>query len=73
MWGFVGEFLFVFFLNGVNEDDGWLLMLMYDVVEYWLDIVILDVCDLNKKFVVRLYLKYYIFYGLYGSFIFNYF
>lgn len=57
----------------MNEDDGWLLMLMYDVVEYWLDIVILDVCDLNKKFVVRLYLKYYIFYGLYGSFIFNYF
>lgn len=71
--GFAGEPLFVPFPNGINEDDGWLLMLMYDAAEHRSDVVILDARDLNKKPVARLHLKHHIPYGLHGSFTPNYF
>ncbi|MGB3514055.1 MAG: carotenoid oxygenase family protein [Microcoleaceae cyanobacterium] len=71
--GFAGEPLFVPFPNGVNEDDGWLLMLMYDAAEHRSDVVILDARDLNKKPVARLHLKHHIPYGLHGSFTPHYF
>lgn len=71
--GFAGEPLFVPFPNGVNEDDGWLLMLMYDAAEHRSDVIILDARDLNKKPLARLHLKHHIPYGLHGSFTPNYF
>lgn len=71
--GFAGEPLFVPFPNGVNEDDGWLLMLMYDAAEHRSDVVILDARDLSKKPVARLHLKHHIPYGLHGSFTPHYF
>ncbi|NES78386.1 MULTISPECIES: carotenoid oxygenase family protein [unclassified Okeania] len=71
--GFAGEPLFVPFPNGVNEDDGWLLMLMYDAAEHRSDVVILDARDLNKKPVAILHLKHHIPYGLHGSFTPHYF
>ena len=71
--GFAGEPLFVPFPNGVNEDDGWLLMLMYDAAEHRSDILILDARNLNKKPLARLHLKHHIPYGLHGSFTPNYF
>ncbi|RQH45455.1 Apocarotenoid-15,15'-oxygenase [Okeania hirsuta] len=71
--GFAGEPLFVPFPNGVNEDDGWLLMLMYDAAEHRSDVVILDARDLNQKPVARLHLKHHIPYGLHGSFTPHYF
>lgn len=71
--GFAGEPLFVPFPNWVNEDDGWLLMLMYDAAKHRSDVVILDARDLSKKPVARLHLKHHIPYGLHGSFTSNYF
>jgi Lignostilbene-alpha,beta-dioxygenase and related enzymes len=71
--GFTGEPLFVPFPNGVNEDDGWLLMLMYDGAKHRSDVVILDARDLNKKPVGILHLKHHIPYGLHGSFTPNFF
>ncbi|MGK7919146.1 MAG: carotenoid oxygenase family protein [Trichodesmium sp.] len=71
--GFAGEPLFVPFPNGVNEDDGWLLMLMYDAAEHRSDVVILDARDLSKKPLARLHLKHHIPYGFHGSFTPHYF
>ena len=71
--GFAGEPLFVPFPNGVNEDDGWLLMLMYDAAKHRSDVVILDARDLSQKPLAILHLKHHIPYGLHGSFTPNYF
>lgn len=66
--GFVGEPLFVPRPGATAEDDGWLLMLMYDAAAHRSDVVILDGKNLQKGPVARLHLKFHIPYGLHGSF-----
>ena len=66
--GFLGEPLFVPRPGGTAEDDGWLLVLMYDAAKHRSDVVILDAADLNREPLARLHLKHHIPYGLHGSF-----
>lgn len=66
--GFAGEPIFVPRPGAMAEDDGWLLMLMYDATHHRSDLVILDAKDLNQAPVARLHLKHHIPYGLHGSF-----
>ncbi len=52
-----------------DEDDGWLLGLVYDSTHHRSDVVILDAKDLNKEPIARLHLKHHIPYGLHGNFV----
>ena len=68
--GFVSEPVFVPRnpLAAGNEDDGWVLTLVYDAANHRSDLVILDAADINKGPVARLHLKHHVPYGLHGSF-----
>lgn len=66
--GFVSEPVFVPRPESVNEDDGWLLTLVYDSAHHRSDLAILDARDLNREPVARLHLKHHVPYGLHGSF-----
>jgi all-trans-8'-apo-beta-carotenal 15,15'-oxygenase len=66
--GFVSEPVFVTYSQGTNEDDGWLLTLVYDSARHRSDVVILDARDLERGPVARLHLKHHVPYGLHGSF-----
>jgi len=66
--GFAGEPLFVPRPDGNSEDDGWVLMLVYNSETHQSDVVILDGRDVNKGPVARLHLKHHIPYGLHGTF-----
>ncbi|HBB36117.1 MAG TPA: Apocarotenoid-15,15'-oxygenase [Cyanobacteria bacterium UBA8803] len=65
--GFVSEPIFVPRSNGLREDDGWVLTVVYDSSKHRSDVVILDGCDLNRGPLARLHLKHHIPYGLHGS------
>jgi all-trans-8'-apo-beta-carotenal 15,15'-oxygenase len=52
-----------------DEDDGWVLGLVYDSTHHRSDVVILDAKDLNKGAIARLHLKHHIPYGLHGNFV----
>jgi len=52
-----------------DEDDGWVLGLVYDSTHHRSDVVILDAKDLNKQPIARLHLKHHIPYGLHGNFV----
>ncbi|MBF2017019.1 MAG: carotenoid oxygenase family protein [Rivularia sp. T60_A2020_040] len=54
--------------NG-DEDDGWVLGLVYDSTHHRSDVVILDAKDLNKQPIATLHLKHHIPYGLHGNFV----
>ena len=71
--GFAGEPLFVPRPNGTSEDDGWIILLMYDAAYHRSDVVILDARDLKDGPIARLHLKNHIPYGLHGSFTPDYF
>ncbi|BAZ27905.1 Retinal pigment epithelial membrane protein [Cylindrospermum sp. NIES-4074] len=71
--GFVGEPIFVPRPDSQQEDNGWVLLLVYDAVHQRSDVVILDASDLQKGPVARLHLKHHIPYGLHGNFISNVF
>lgn len=66
--GFVSEPIFVERPDATNEDDGWLIALVYDAAHHRSDVVILDASDLNKGAIARLHLKHHVPYGLHGSF-----
>ncbi len=66
--GFTGEPVFVPRPGGTREDDGWLLVLMYDAAHHRSDLVILDAEDLTRGPTARLHLKHHVPYGLHGSF-----
>jgi len=82
--GYVGEPVFVP-RSGYNEqglpqaemtgeeDDGWVLTLVYDAKRERSDVVILDARNLNQGPVARLHLKHHVPYGLHGSFTPEYF
>ncbi|MBD2420428.1 carotenoid oxygenase family protein [Anabaena cylindrica FACHB-243] len=66
--GFVGEPIFVPRPNSQQEDDGWIIALVYDAEYHCSDVVILDAQDFLKGAVAKLHLKHHIPYGLHGSF-----
>ena len=66
--GFLGEPVFVPRPGSTQEDDGWVLTLVYDAEHNRTDIVILDGTCLEKGAIARLHLKHHIPYGLHGSF-----
>ena len=67
--GFVSEPIFVARPGSVEEDDGWVVTLVYNSSRHCSDVVILDGRDLHKGPVARLYLKHHIPYGLHGCWI----
>ena len=71
--GFVGEPIFVPRPNSTAEDDGWVLVLVYDAANHRSDLVILDARNLNQDPIARLHLNYHIPYGLHGNFTPEYF
>ncbi len=66
--GFVGEPVFVPRPGSTAEDDGWLLVLVYDAANHRSDLVILDARNLQQEPIARLHLRYHIPYGLHGNF-----
>jgi all-trans-8'-apo-beta-carotenal 15,15'-oxygenase len=63
-----GELVFVLRPAAVAEDDGWLLLLMYDAANHRSTLVILDAGDITEGPLARLHLKQHIPYGLHGYF-----
>jgi all-trans-8'-apo-beta-carotenal 15,15'-oxygenase len=66
--GFASEPVFVPRPGSKNEDDGWLLALVYDAAYERSYIVILDGKNLNLGPIAKLHLKHHIPYGLHGNF-----
>lgn len=66
--GFTGEPIFVPRTDAKQEDDGWVLALVYDATHHRSDLVILDARDFNQGAIARLHLKHHIPYGLHGNF-----
>lgn len=64
--GFVGEPVFVPRSNSAAEDDGWLLVLMFNAETERSELVILDAKNMSA--VARLRLKHHVPYGLHGYF-----
>ncbi|WP_197064838.1 carotenoid oxygenase family protein [Leptolyngbya sp. KIOST-1] len=71
--GFMGEPLFVPRPGGQGEDDGWVLVLMYNAERQCSDLVILAGQDIAAGPVARLKLPHHVPYGLHGSFVSQYF
>lgn len=65
--GFVSEPVFVPKPHSQEEDDGWILTMIYDSSVHRSDLVILDARDVERGAIARLHLKYHIPYGLHGS------
>lgn len=65
--GYVSEPIFVPRPNATEEDDGWVLTLVYNAGYHRSDVVILDGRDLNQGPVARLHLKHHVPYGLHGN------
>jgi all-trans-8'-apo-beta-carotenal 15,15'-oxygenase len=66
--GFVGEPIFVPRANSQQEDDGWIIFVVYNAENHRSEIVILDGQNLEKGRIAKLHLKHHIPYGLHGSF-----
>ncbi|MGQ4645820.1 carotenoid oxygenase family protein [Lyngbya aestuarii] len=66
-WGYVSEPVLIPRPDATQENDGWVLTLVYDAHHHRSDIVILDGRDLNREPIARLHLKHHIPYGLHGS------
>jgi len=64
--GFVGEPLFVPRPGATAEDDGWLLVSVYDAERHRSDLVVLDAATLERR--ARLGLRHHLPYGLHGTF-----
>jgi all-trans-8'-apo-beta-carotenal 15,15'-oxygenase len=63
--GFTGEPIFVANPEGINEDDGWLLILVYNAATHGSELVILEAKELNP--LAKIPLPLHIPYGLHGS------
>ena len=70
--GFTGEPIFVPRPNGSQEDDGWVLMLLYNAERRCSELAILDGQNINHE-LARLKLNHHVPYGLHGSFVPTYF
>ncbi|MCW6035024.1 carotenoid oxygenase family protein [Spirulina subsalsa FACHB-351] len=71
--GYVGEPIFVPKPEGEAEDEGWLLVLVYDASHHRSKLVILDAQDLAQGAIATLHLKHHIPYGLHGTWTPEYF
>ncbi|NJL47534.1 MAG: Apocarotenoid-15,15'-oxygenase [Leptolyngbyaceae cyanobacterium SM2_5_2] len=71
--GFMGEPLFVPRPQATSEDDGWVMVLMYDGDRRCSDVVILDGQAITAGPIARLKLSHHVPYGLHGSFVPQYF
>ncbi|MGF1569620.1 MAG: carotenoid oxygenase family protein [Nodosilinea sp.] len=71
--GFMGEPVFVPKPQAQGEDDGWVLILLYNAERRCSDIVILDGRNIASGPLARLKLPHHIPYGLHGSFVPDYF
>ncbi|MEI6429676.1 MAG: carotenoid oxygenase family protein [Pseudanabaena sp. ELA607] len=69
--GFVGEPIFVPRNQETNtaEDDGWVLVMVYDAAQNRSDVVILDAQNITAAPVAVLHLKHHVPYGLHGCFV----
>ncbi|MGK7939692.1 MAG: carotenoid oxygenase family protein [Crocosphaera sp.] len=65
--GYVSEPIFVPKPDATEEDQGWVLVMVYDGIKHRSDIVILDGENLNKDPLATLHLKHHIPYGLHGN------
>ncbi|MDY6783625.1 MAG: carotenoid oxygenase family protein [Cyanobacteriota bacterium] len=65
--GFLSEPVFVPNPEGGEEDEGWLLAMVYDASHHRSDLVILEASDVDRGPIARLHLNYHIPYGLHGS------
>ncbi|MFM9158056.1 MAG: carotenoid oxygenase family protein, partial [Dolichospermum sp.] len=66
--GFVGEPIFVPRAHSQQEDDGWIIVVVYNAENHRSEIVILNAQNLEKGRLAKLCLKHHIPYGLHGSF-----
>lgn len=64
--GFAGEPIFVPKIDAQSEDDGWVLVLMYDSSVHKSNLVIFDGKDISQP-LATLHLRQHIPYGLHGS------
>jgi all-trans-8'-apo-beta-carotenal 15,15'-oxygenase len=64
----MGEPIFIPRPNSQQEDEGWVIALVYDAEYHRSDVVILDAQDFSKGAIAKLHLKHHIPYGLHGSF-----
>ena len=65
--GFISEPVFVPKPNAKQEDEGWILTVVYDAKHHRSDVVILDGQDLQQGPIATIHLKHHIPYGLHGS------
>lgn len=66
--GFVGEPVFVPHPNGVAEDQGWVLTMVYDASYHRSSVAVLDAQNIGSGPVAQLNLKHHVPYGLHGTF-----
>ena len=71
--GFGGEPLFVARPNGTDEDDGWILLWLYNSEHHRTELAIFDAKDITTGPIAKLNLKHHVPYGLHGSFTSAYF
>jgi all-trans-8'-apo-beta-carotenal 15,15'-oxygenase len=67
-YGYTTESTFVPRPGAIAEDDGWLLVMVFDSIREVSKLVILDAQDLHREAIATLWLKHHIPYGLHGSF-----
>ncbi|MEM9161467.1 MAG: carotenoid oxygenase family protein [Cyanobacteria bacterium P01_F01_bin.4] len=70
---FMGEPVFVPHPQGTAEDDGWVLMLLYNAEHQRSELAILDAQTITAPPLACLKLKHHVPYGLHGSFTSQYF
>ncbi len=66
--GFISEPIFVPFPESTAEDQGWLLVMVFNAESDCSELVILDARDLEQGAIARLKLKHHVPYGLHGFF-----
>jgi all-trans-8'-apo-beta-carotenal 15,15'-oxygenase len=66
--GFVGEPVFIPRPGAMAEDEGWLVLLVFDAAHERSDVVILDAQNISTEPLATLHLNHHIPYGLHGNF-----
>ena len=63
---FPGEPVFIPHPQGVTEDDGWLISMVYDGIQHRSHLMILDAKDITKE-IAKLHLKHHLPHGFHGT------
>ena len=64
--GFPGEPVFVPHPNRIEEDDGWIISMVYDATIHRSYLIILDAKDIEQE-IAKLYLKHHVPHGFHGN------